>query len=1041
MNRSYLAAILALVVGRGITPPFAFAQAANESRLKTQPSIKLRLEDGRLLVVAFRDGLPAGGITLEGKFGVLTTRPDGTLSANLPPGPYKARIPALDQEIQFTIVADEETQITLQVLEKSKGQAALSEPEKKLANNNSQPVKLRPLSVQILAESTGKPIGDASIIVAGQEEIIKTDAQGVATVMIAADSDSFTVFHPKFQSSTVAEAGKKWTDGKGSLRLKDAANELEEVVVLAPKIKGSVSALVEVRRQSSAVTDVLGSEQMARAGDSDAASSLRRVTGLTLMNGKYVYVRGLGERYSGVQMNQFGLPSPEPARRVVPLDLFPTSILESIVVQKSYSPDLPGEFGGGVIQLQTRSLPEKFFFKTSLSTTIEDTDNRLTYRGGVTDWMGIDDGSRKLPSAIEDALSSGRKLQRKQPGSDDGMSDEELTRLGRSIKNNYATSRTSKTPPPNMTISAGDRFRAGASQFGVAGSVLYGQSVDSREKIQRGYNVGSGTLVNDFAETAEDSETEIRLAGSLDLGWQFRKHHNVNFSTFLLRHTTDFVEESRRTNEGSPSTIEQTTLEWTERQLWTKHFKGKHNLENLIQSPVEISWRAGFADATRNSPARREYAYERTATSYDMRSDSGGNSRRDSKLTDATQEFGVDVVIPLSSQPDRLKLKVGANTVTRDRRSDVFRLFFRQDWSGAGPIAPGAAPEDRFKPENIGPGGYMLQSLTDAADSYKGRQNVNAQYAMLDYSPWKTWSFQAGARAENSVQKVSTFKYFEPENPSSESTLKMNDVLPAYSVVWKPNDQWRARLAYSETLARPEFREMSIARFIDDETGNEVEGNAFLKGTVITNIDHRWEYYFTSDEYASVGGFMKRFENPIEVMFISGVNKIQTWDNAKAAENYGAEFEARVGLRHVSRVLRRWSVLGNYTWIRSKIELDERNRGIQTSDSRPLQGQAPYTTNFQLQYDRPLWGFSATLLYNIVGSRITEVGTNQLPDTYERPYHQVDFVASKSIAKNMTVGLRARNLLDPVVEARQDNQIVRSFRRGRSMGVSLNAVF
>ncbi len=1030
--RGLLALILSLVVGRGITPPVAFAQDASSVSIKVEKPDS-RLEEGRLLIVAFRDGMPAAGVLLEGRFGKLITRDDGTLSAALSPGRYTARVPVLDREMEFNIHPGEETQITLQILDNSKGSATLTEPKVAMDVASAAPVKT--VTLYVIRDSDGEPVSGASILVAGQENVASTSAAGIAQVNVVSDDDSVTVFHPHFQSVT--------TKAVSPIRLKGATNELEEVVVLAPKVKGSVSALVEVRRQSSAVTDVLGSEQMARAGDSDAAASLRRVTGLTLMNGKYVYVRGLGERYSGVQMNQFSLPSPEPARRVVPLDLFPTSVLESIVVQKSYSPDLPGEFGGGIIQLQTKSLPDKFFFRTSVSTNFEDTDNRLTYRGGQTDWLGVDDGARKLPSAIESELASGRKLVRKQPGSNEGMSEEELTRLGRSLPNNYKTSRTNDTPPPNMTLSTGTSAKFGANKVGVAGGFLYGQSVDSGEKRNNGYNVGAGKkLVNDFSERADYAETEIRLAGSLDLGWEFRKSHQVGFSTFLLRHTTDFAQERSRVSQASPSsTLESTTLEWTERQLWTKHLKGKHDLVTLFNQPIQLAWRAGLADATRVSPNRREYAFERTPDSYQMRSDSGGNRRTDSKLTDQTQEFGVDVTIPLSTTPDKLKMKLGVSQATRERRSDVFRLFFQQDWTGAGPVAPSTPIEERFKPENIGPGGYMLQNLTDAADSYSGRQTVNAQYAMVDFAPWKTWSFQAGARAETSEQKVATFKYFEPEKPFAESQLQMRDLLPAYSAVWKPNDKWRARAAYSETLARPDFREMSTVGFIDDETGYEVQGNANLKGTVIQNIDHRWEYYFTSDEYASIGGFYKRFENPIEVMFVPGVNKIQTFDNAKAAQNYGAEIEARLGLRHVNRRLRFFSVLGNYTWIQSAIELDERNRGIQTSNARPLQGQSPYTMNFQFQFDRPVWGFSATLLYNIVGPRITEVGTNQVPDTYEQPVHQLDFVASKSIAKNVTLGLRARNILDPVIEARQDNEIVRSQRRGRSMGVSLNAVF
>ncbi|MGE4131139.1 MAG: TonB-dependent receptor [Bdellovibrionales bacterium] len=820
-------------------------------------------------------------------------------------------------------------------------------------------------------------------------------------------------------------------------------NELEDVVVLAPKIKGSVSALVEVRRKSSNVTDVLGAEQMARAGDSDAAASLRRVTGLTLMNGKYVYVRGLGERYSGVRMNGFSLPSPEPSRRVVPMDLFPTSILESVIVQKSYSPDLPGEFGGGLIQLNTKSIPEKYYVKASVSTTIENRDGQASYRGGSLDWMGADDGSRKLPGRVKRVLESGAKIVRKQPGSDQGLSDEELIATGQSFKNTYNVKDTNKQPIPGLTLAIGNQYKVAGAKVGAAASVLYGQDIDTVEKKSFGYNKGAGgNLERYFDKSTRSSETTTRLATNVDLGADLSKNHQVRYSTFLLRHTTDLTKRDSTVEQVATNiTIEKTTLDWTERQLWTHHLTGQHNLQSYLQRPYEIKWRAGLADSSRTNPDRREYAFERTTQSYQMRSDSNGNRRTWSDLTDKSREVGLDITIPLSRNVDKAKLRVGSSYATRDRRSEIYRFTFLRDWAGDAPVNVGASPEEQFAPDNIGPGKFLPQNLTDAADSYAGHQSIRAYYAMVDYAPTPKWSFQGGARMESSVQRVETFKYYSPSEPFAESQLKMDDTLPAYAAVWKPTNRWRSRLAYSETLARPDFREMSTVGFLDDETDYIVQGNENLRGTVIKNYDHRWEYYWTTDEYLSLGAFYKKFKDPIEVMFVPGVNRIQSFDNAKGADNYGLELETRTSLRHVTRFLRRWTVAFNRTWITSEIELNERNQGVQTSRKRPLQGQAPYTWNFQLQYDRPLWGFSGTFLVNAVGRRITEVGTNGIPDTYEEPNLQADVVLSQKVAKNWSAGFKFKNIFDPEVLAKQEDQTVRSYRRGSSIGVGLSGVF
>jgi len=1011
----------------------AFAESTqNESRLQLEQQTRPRT--GTVLVVVFEDGAPKAGVRVQGEFGSAVTREDGSVVLSLAVGRQGLVIGELGEPIQAQVVENQETEVSVHLIRGISPEISVLEPSAQStgAEGAVQEKVLFLLSLLVREEGDSRGIADATVVVSGQDSPFKTDGAGVARMNLRAGTYSILIFHSRFQTHTEKNVVVGPAMQTLQIALKPTTNELEEVMVLAPRVQGSVSALVEVRRKSSSVTEVLGADQMARQGDSDAAAALRRVTGLTLVNGKYVYVRGLGERYSSVQMNSFSLPSPEPARRVVPMDLFPASILESVVVQKSYSPELPGEFGGGVIQLQTRGLPDRFFFKGSLSANLAENQNRLTYHGGSTDWLGRDDGTRAMPKAIRAALASGAKLVPKQPGSAEGISEEELTQLGRSLPNQYSTFRTSKEPLPNLSLAMGDRFSLGEGvRLGTAGSILYGQVANEGRRLDRGLNaISPGRFTVDYEKQSEYSEVETRVAANLDLDFHLGKNHRLNASTFLLRHTTDLVQQDQKQVVNSPSSLESTALEWTERQLWTKHLRGEHKL-----SGIEARWRVGLSDAERQSPDRRDYTYERTANSYQMRGDSGGNRRTYSELTDSSKEVGLDLTVPIVPREDRLKLKLGASWLGRERRSDVFRLYF-----AGGPIN-GLTPEQRFAPGNIGPGGFELRNITDAADSYGGNQNVNAVYSLLEFNPVKRLTLHVGVRRESSLQKVSTFKYYEPQRPFSTTSLQMVNWLPSYGVVYKPSERWRFRMAYSETLARPDFRELSEVGFIDDETGNEVVGNSKLKGAVIRNVDHRTEFYLTSDEYVSVGAFYKKFENPIEVMFLPGVNRVQTFDNAKAAHNYGLEFEGRMGLRHASRGLRRWSVLSNLTLISSRIELDERSRGIQTSDKRPLQGQSPYVVNAQLQYDRPLWGFSSTLLYNIIGKRITEVGTNEVPDTYEQPFHQLDWVASQKFAKNWSFGLRARNLLDPKIQAKQSDFVVRSTRYGRTLGLSVTGTF
>jgi TonB-dependent receptor len=569
--------------------------------------------------------------------------------------------------------------------------------------------------------------------------------------------------------------------------------------------------------------------------------------------------------------------------------------------------------------------------------------------------------------------------------------------------------------------------------------VMYGQSTDQLFRTSKTFNIGSGgQLVEDSVRLSEYSEIETRVAGSYELGLELSKKHRLIANTFLLRNTTKLTQIDNTTAVGSPN-VESFAADFTERQLWARHFKGEHELLKVGESPIQLDWRLGWADAQRDSPGRMELAYLKLANSKTLLDNQSGNRRIYSELLDDSQEMAVNLTVPVQKEgQDFLKFKMGFMQVEKKRKSDVNRFYFE---SANNANVDKSSASKLLTNENIQNGNVILKNLTNDADSYAGSQTTQAQYVMADFSPFSSWTFLAGLRRETSEQIVNTFKYIDRANPSSFSTIQMNDVLPSYGVVWKPTEKIRSRITYSETLARPDFREMSTVGFIDDETGNIVQGNANLKGTVIKNIDHRWEYYFTADEYASIGFFYKEFENPIEILFLPGVNRIQTFDNAKAAQNYGVEFEGRVGLRHFSRPLRRWTVLSNLTYINSEIELSEENRGTQTSSSRPLQGQSPYVINMQLQYDRPQWGLSTTLLYNVVGKRITEVGTNSIPDTYEQPFEQLDLVATKRINDNWTVSLRARNLLNPEIESTQNDEFVRSQRRGRIFNLVVGAVF
>ncbi len=806
-------------------------------------------------------------------------------------------------------------------------------------------------------------------------------------------------------------------------------NTIEEFVVLAPQSKVSIAALIEVRKKSSGVTEVLGSEQMSRQGDSDAASSLRRVTGLTLMGGKYVFVRGLGDRYSSIQLNGFKLPSPEPSRRVVPLDLFPTSILDSVIVQKNYLSSFSADFGGGLIQLQTRNLPDKLYAQINLGQSFNDVDDYASYAGGSQDWTGHDDGTRQMPAAIRSALATGKKLIESQDPQL-GFTKEELRALGASLRKNYSIVEKSSEPLPSMQIGLGNTWKFEGFNLGASSSVSYSSVIDVDEEKTAQFDVPRpGELSKSQDGRLISSEVDRKLSGTLNLGIDLKKDHRLSILLLALRHSSDETSVNETTGPGiNDYARKRTRTEWVERDLFIQQLKGG----SKISEPLQLDWRMGRSSATRNAPDSKEYDYRKITSSdpFLLDPEVSGNIRNYNNLIESNDEWGLE----LTHEIQKFKTQVGVSEMVRDRSSDTFRLQYVKDYLA------GEAPDLSRSPDEIFSDAedWVLVNQTGTADSYSGFQRTQSLFWNTQWQPNPKYEFILGHRLENSVQKVQTFYYYNKDDIQSLGLNESRNLLPSYAMTWKPNDVFRLRFAYGESIARPDFRELSTVRYIDDDTGYEAKGNTELKQTIIRHFDHRIEYYFQTDEYISLGLFYKRFQDPIEDVFQpSAGSLIKVPQNAISAENRGLEVESRLSFRHLNRDLRRWSLMANYSIIDSEVKLDEAKSFNLTSRDRALQGQSPYVLNMSLFYDRPAEGIKASLLYNILGRRITEVGTDLRPDIFEQPSGQLDFVFSQKIKNNMQLGFKARNLLDPSLQAKQGDEIVRTRKKGRAYSLGL----
>lgn len=819
-----------------------------------------------------------------------------------------------------------------------------------------------------------------------------------------------------------------------------AQNE-ETITVLAPKIKGSLSELLNEKKASLQVSEVLSSESMAKTGDSDSAQSLKRVTGLTLMNGKYVYVRGLGERYSSVLYNSQSVPSPEPARRIVPLDLFPVALLENIQVKKSYSTDLPAEFGGGLISLTSKTAPSQDQASIKIGVQLDSEDSLLFPQSSPADIWGKDRSFRTIPTGVKSQIENRQRVIEKIEGiSTQGFSRQQLQQMGKEFKSNYDLSPTRPTNLPNLSISWGNVWKWEDFKLSHLGSVNYANTYDQRSIQGKKLNAINDTEVA-LDETSQTNTFENQIKSSAQLDFEIAQEKNKLRINFLnLNDTSNEVGVKTYSVSGdSVKSRQRTQIEWIERTLNRKQLSGLHRLTSTNDLTIDdtkatglfLDWKLQDSQAYRDSPDAKEYTYLLKTNAYEFNTDTTGNRRNYAFLDDKTQEANFDLWYKL----DAAKIKVGWQHNQRGRHSDVYRFHFKDTDVNAKNYDLTKNYDTIFE-QFKGSDTFQFLSVTDSADSYYGQQTLDSQYIWTEWQMGSDWELGAGVRAERNHMEVGTFYYYSPDDISSLSGIRTYNQLPAVNLNYKISEQLKVRTSLSQTLARPDFRELSTAPYIDEDSGYETVGNPLLKTTLIQNLDHRYEYFWKDDEYVSVGFFRKEFTDPIESQFEPSPNLRKTFDNSKSAYSQGIELENRFNLRYLSRNLRRFYFSYNISAIDSKVDLSNDILGLQTSKERPLQGQSPYIVNWQVGYENPNVKWNWNIIFNMIGRRITEVGTQNRPDIYEEPQPQVDLTSNYRLSKSSLISLRGRNVLNPEVRYTQGNETVRQEKKGDAYSVS-----
>lgn len=833
-----------------------------------------------------------------------------------------------------------------------------------------------------------------------------------------------------------------------------AAETLEGVTVEAAAAtdEGGQFEATEERRESAQVTETLSSEQIRRAGDSDVGGALKRVTGLTLVSGKYVYVRGLGERYSSVLLNGAPIPSPDPTRRVVPLDLIPTDLLSGVSVQKAYSAQMPGEFGGGTLQLRTRGVPDAPMFRIAGTLGLAEGtsfSDGYRYDGGNQDWLGRDDGSRDLPDALQALRQGGVFMRPQSPANPNGFTPQQLEAVGEQISGVYDVERKRIGPNGDLSLAGGHAWEFNDDwRFGLLASGRYANNSDSYEETRRYFGASSeGLDLRDQTELA-GTRSEIDLSGFATATLEHSSGHALRAVSTLIRQTSDEARITRGRQDNQD--IEAYKLEWVENSLRANQLIGEHPLDALTRG-ARLDWNLTDAQARRYVPDTREYRFDLFGTE---RIFNDRHSMTWSDLDDDSRSWDAVFTLPWNVGDVFAEAALGAGKLDRTRASDIRRYAFQLRGTPADVLRQPSL-EDIFSDANIGSNGLQLSEITTPTDTYNAEQSLDHLALTLDLNFYDKLRLNLGLRQEDNSQFVSTYSIVNPNAPPVLAGIDKKDRLPALSATWWIADQQQLRFGYSETLSRPDFRELSPSPFLDPVLDVLTFGNPELRPTDINNFDLRWEYYFSPLESFSVGLFRKEFTNPIEKQLLPGSGSLLlTLANARSAVNQGIEFDVykelgfigdwaadnafaqRLGLDQPT--WEDWFASANYSRIDSEIELDPASSGINTNLQRPLEGQSPYAVNFSAGYRHPEGKREATLLYNVSGKRIAQVGVDTQPDVYEQPAGQLDFSWREDLGRGWALKLRLRNLLDPRIEYRQvEDAVTREYRKGRAAMLTL----
>lgn len=801
------------------------------------------------------------------------------------------------------------------------------------------------------------------------------------------------------------------------IALEPSAIELAAITVTAGAERGSVARALDQQRQASNIVNAIAAEQIARSPDGDAGAAVRRVSGVTVQDGKYVFVRGLGERYTTTSLNGSRIPSPEPERRVVPFDLFPSSLLQTITTSKTFTPDQPADFSGGHVDIRTREFPGERQITFSAS---------VGYQPGTTfasapwapfsdkEWLGLGTAPRKIPDAAVNMSPSAPR-------------GPQINEVVNSFRNVWSVDERAARPNVSAGFSMGGSGDALGTRIGYIASGTYTGGQDVKQDFRRARVGGEGGLERDRYD-GEIGTYDVLWGGILNVSALLGAHSRILLNNNYNRSAENDARIETGRDENSSSLVRVEQLRYVERSVRTNQVAGEHQVGRH-----RVDWALTSSAIRRDEPDRSEFVTWLDPEVPTWFNDFEGAVRTFIHLDESSLEGRLDYRFELTRTTGGAALRFGGlrRATERDASNRAYRMraFF---WSPTDPRWQ-LPPEEIFNGQfaTDGDANFQIQPGS-AGGTYTADDKLTAGYAMLELPIGSRLRLIGGARVERSELTVHADNTV---GASSISERDDTDILPAVSLNFDLTETQKVRLSASQTLARPEYRELAPISYRDVLGGEQVSGNADLQRTLIQNYDLRWEWYSGPGQVVSVAGFYKKFTDPIEQRYFptSGTD-VRTFENAESAFNYGIEFEFVRDLGVLAEVLRPLTLSFNTTWMESEVET-----GREGDEPRAMVGQANWVVNGGLTWSDIRGQTSATLLYNAVGPRIVNAraaGTT-VANVIEEPRHVLDLSLRFPLRGAASGKFDLKNLLDEPFEITQGEVTREFYRTGRSVSLGL----